>query len=92
MIGQLQDVGNTTTLAHYLTLLGGAWMLTGLDKFAGDQTRSGAASPKLLALNTALISAQLAQGFATARRDGELWGRLVESASGANLVPRLCAA
>lgn len=85
MIGQLQDVGNTTTLAHYLNLLGGAWLLAGLDKFAGDQVRSRAASPKLLALNTALISAQLSQNFQTARNDGELWGRLVESAVGAHL-------
>lgn len=86
MVGQLQDVGNTTTLAHYLALLAGAWMLTGLDKFAGDQARSRAASPKLLALNTALISAQLSKGFAAARQDGELWGRLVESAVGAHLL------
>jgi hypothetical protein len=86
MIGQLQDVGNTTTLAHYLALLGGAWMLTGLDKFSGDQARSRAASPKLQALNTALITAQLPQSFAMARQDGELWGRLVESAVGAHLL------
>lgn len=85
MIGQLQDVGNTTTLAHYLALLGGAWMLTGLGKFAGDQARSRAASPKLLALNTALISAQLNRNFAEARHEGEIWGRLVESAVGAHL-------
>jgi len=86
MIGQLQDVGNTTTLANYLALLGGAWMLTGLDKFSGDLARSRAASPKLQALNTALITAQLPQSYATARQDGELWGRLVESAVGAHLL------
>ena len=33
MLGQLQDAGNTTTLAHYLELLAGAGMLTGLQKF-----------------------------------------------------------
>ena len=86
MIGQLQDVGNTTTLANYPALLGGAWMLTGLDKFSGDLARSRAASPKLQALNTALITAQLPQSYATARQDGELWGRLVESAVGAHLL------
>ena len=85
MIGQLQDVGNTTTLAHYLQLLGGAWMLTGLDKYAGDIARSRAASPKLLALNTALVSAQLGGDFSSTRNNGELWGRLVESAVGAHL-------
>ena len=85
MIGQLQDAGNTTTLAHYLELLAAAWMLTGLDKFAGDAARSRAGSPKLQVLNTALLAAQRAEDFGAARKDGELWGRLVESAVGAHL-------
>lgn len=85
MVGQLQDVGNTTTLAHYLHLLGGAWLLAGLEKYAGDIARSRASSPKLLALNTALISSQLGREFAEVRRDGEAWGHLVESAVGAHL-------
>lgn len=37
MLGQLQDAGNTTTLAHYLELLAGAGMVCGLQKFAGAQ-------------------------------------------------------
>ena len=86
MIGQLQDAGNTTTLAHYLGLLGAAWMLTGLDKFAGDIARSRAGSPKLQILNTALLAAQRSESFADARHDGEQWGRLVESAVGAHLL------
>jgi predicted AAA+ superfamily ATPase len=86
MIGQLQDAGNTTTLAHYLSLLGAAWMLTGLDKLAGDTARSRAGSPKLQVLNTALLAAQRTESFAAARQDGELWGRLVESAVGAHLL------
>lgn len=85
MIGQLQDVGNTTTLAHYLHLLGGAWLLAGLDKYAGDIARSRASSPKLQALNTALVSSQTGRDFDEARQNGELWGRLVESAVGAHL-------
>ena len=36
MLGQLQDAGNTTTLAHYLDLLAGAGMVTGLPKYAGQ--------------------------------------------------------
>jgi uncharacterized protein len=88
MLGQLQDVGNTTTLAHYLDLLGGAWMLTGLPKYAGDQARSRGSSPKLLAHDTALVSAQLGQRFSDARADGETWGRLVETVVGAHLCNR----
>src|SRR5215469_17406271 len=39
MLGQLQDAGNTTTLAHYLELLQGAGMVCGLHKYAGDVAR-----------------------------------------------------
>lgn len=89
IVGQLQDAGNTTTLAHYLTLLNGAWMVMGMDKFAGDVARSRAASPKLLALNNALISAQQTTDFVSTRQDGERWGRFVESAVGAYLYNTL---
>jgi predicted AAA+ superfamily ATPase len=37
-------------------------------------------------LNTALMTAQSARTLAQARRDGEFWGRLVESAVGAHLA------
>ena len=86
MIGQLQDAGNATTLAHYLNLLDGAGMVTGLPKYAADVARRRASSPKLQVYNTALISAQSSTSLAAARRDPALWGRLVESAVGAHLA------
>lgn len=86
MLGQLQDAGNTVTLAHYLNLLNGAGMLTGLSKFSGKRVRQRASSPKLLVLNTALITAQSPYSFEEARRDREFWGRLAESAVGGHLV------
>jgi len=55
MLGQLQEAGNTTTLAHYLDLLAGAGMVCGLPKYAGDVARSRGSSPKLQVLNTALM-------------------------------------
>ena len=58
MTGQLQDAGNTTTLAHYLDLLAGAGVLTGLPKYAGDTARRQRSSPKFQVFNTALITAQ----------------------------------
>ena len=58
MLGQLQDAGNTTTLAHYLDLLAGAGLVTGLPKYAGGIARRRASSPKLQVFNTALITAQ----------------------------------
>lgn len=85
LVGQLQDAGNTTTLAHYLQLLAQAGLLTGLTKFAGQKHRQRASSPKLHVLNTALISAQGDYTFDEARADRSFWGRLVESAVGAHL-------
>ncbi len=86
MLGQLQDAGNTTTLAHYLDLLAAAGMVTGLQKYAGQEVRRRASSPKLQVLNTALITAQSGRTFDEARDDPEYWGRLVESAVGAHLA------
>ena len=86
MLGQLQDAGNVTTLAHYLDLLTGAGMLTGLQKFAGGAARSRGSIPKLQVLNTALMTAQSGMTFEEARTHGEFWGRLVESAVGAHLA------
>jgi predicted AAA+ superfamily ATPase len=86
MLGQLQDAGNTTTLAHYLDLLSGAGMLTGLAKFAGQRVRQRGSSPKLQVLNTGLMTAPAPLDLESARRDREFWGRLVESAVGAHLL------
>jgi predicted AAA+ superfamily ATPase len=86
MLGQLHDAGNTTTLAHYLELLDGAGLLTGLAKFSGRAVRQKGSSPKLQVLNTALMSAQSDLSFDEARGDREFWGRLVESAVGAHLA------
>ncbi len=88
MLGQLQDSGNTVTLAHYLDLLGKADILTGLPKFAGNKISIKKSSPKLMVNNTALMT--YADG--TARRrfldNPTDRGRLVESAVGAYLLSR----
>jgi hypothetical protein len=86
MLGQLHDAGNSTTLAHYLDLLAGAGMVTGLPKYAGEAVRRRASSPKLQVLNTALLTAQSGLSPAEARADREFHGRLVESAVGAHLA------
>jgi len=84
--GQLADAGNTTTLAHYLELLSMAGLLSGLSKFAVQEFRKRASSPKLNAHNTALISALAGYSFAEAIGDRSYWGRLVESTVGAHLI------
>jgi len=86
MLGQLQDAGNTTTLAHYLNLLEGAGLLMGVQKYAGQKVRRRSSSPKLLTLNTGLMSALAATSFEEAKRQSDHWGRLVESSVGAALA------
>jgi len=86
MLGQLQDAGNATTLAHYLDLLAGAGMLTGLQKYTGQAVRQRGSSPKLQVLNTALMTAQSGLSPDEAKSDREFRGRLVESAVGAHLA------
>ena len=67
MLGQLQDAGNTTTLARYLDLLSMAGLITGLSKYASRPHRRRASSPKLNVLNTALMSAHSDYAFEQAR-------------------------
>jgi len=86
MLGQLQDAGNTVTLAHYLELLAGVGLVCGLPKYTGDVSRSRASSPKLQVLNTALMTAACGVSLAEAHKEREFWGRLVESAVGAHLA------
>ena len=86
MLGQLQDAGNATTLAHYLELLAGAGMVRGLPKYAGDMARSRGSSPKLQVMNTALMTVTAGLSPADVRADHEFFGRLVESAIGAHLA------
>ena len=83
MLGQLTDAGNTVTLAHYLQLLQGAGMVAGLSKYSHRKVRQRGSSPKLQALNTALMTVSTGLDFAETRRDADRWGRLVESAVGA---------
>lgn len=86
MLGQLQDAGNTTTLAHYLDLLQSAGIMAGLSKYAGQRVRQRASSPKLLVLNTALMSASGSVKMKEARQEPDQWGRWVESAVGSSLA------
>lgn len=86
MLGELHDAGNTTTLAHYLDLLSGACLLTGLQKFANQPLRRRNSTPKFAVYNTALFSVQSAKSYREARADRAFWGRVVESAVGAHLL------
>ena len=86
MLGQLLDAGNTTTLAHYLKLLEGAGLVTGMDRYSGNVTKRKASSPRLNVLNTAFLPVYSSLTFETVLRQPDTWGRHVESAVGAHLL------
>lgn len=86
MLGQLQESGNTTTLAHYLDLLSGVGLLAGLQKFAKQFIRRRGSSPKFAVFNTALMTAQSNKTFKEAKEDHVFWGRIIESTIGAHLL------
>ena len=85
MLGQLDDAGNTTTLARYLDLLTAAGLVAGLPKYVGTAAGRRASSPKLNVLNTALMTAGSGYSFREAAADRTFRGRIVESAVGAHL-------
>ena len=85
MLGQLQDAGNTTTLARYMDLLSNAGLIAGLPRFTAGAHRRRSSSPKLNVLNTALMAVASGYTFEEAKADRSFWGRLVESAVGAHL-------
>jgi predicted AAA+ superfamily ATPase len=86
LMGQLQDAGNTTTLAHYLKLLDGAGLLTGISKFAGDVARKKSSSPRLQVFNNATMNCYRIENYEVAKNNPAIWGRVVESAIGCHFL------
>lgn len=86
MLGHLQDAGNTVTLSHYLELLSGAYLVSGLPRWSPARARLRASSPKLVVWNNALVNAMSSLTFAQVRGRPDLWGRIVENAVGAQLL------
>lgn len=88
ILGQLDDAGNTTTIAHYLNLLDGAGLLCGLQKYDVKLIREKASSPRLMVYDTALMTATYGTYRDFLLTDPERRGHLVESAVGAYLLAR----
>lgn len=86
LLGQLDDRGNTATIAHYLELLSRAGMLSGLQKFDPKALREKSSSPRLLVHNTALMTATYGRYRDFLLTDPDRRGHLVESAVGAYLI------
>jgi len=86
LLGQLQDAGNVTTLANYLTTLNESQLLCGLQKYANDNARKYNSVPKLCVYNTSLLSALSGVTFEKVYTAPSEWGRWVESAVGAHIL------
>jgi len=78
--GQLQDRGALETIAHYLHLLGEAYVVAPLKKHASRPARRRAAPPKLVPLNNALCAAVDSRGVPDPERDHARFGAWVENA------------
>ena len=89
MLGQLQDAGNTTTLAHYLKLLESAFLISGLELFKLGRRQKRGSSPKLIVWNNGLVNAISGESLRSSRLDHSWWGRLIENAVGAHLLNHL---
>ena len=88
LLGQLQDAGNTVTLAHYLELLTRANILTGLQNYSGNQIRARKSSPRFMVYDTSLMTYADGSGRRRLLENPAERGRLVESAVGAYLLAR----
>ena len=85
-LGQLQDVGNVTTLSSYLNILNQCNLLAGLQKYANDDARRYQSVPKFQVYNNALLTAYRGTTYDKDRIDPQIWGRWVESAVGGYLL------
>ena len=84
LLGELDSRENAGTVARYLDLLESAELIAGLRKHRGEPVIRRS-PPKLLVLNTALMTAPTTRTLDGARADRSYWGRIVESAVGAHL-------
>ena len=88
LLGQLQDAGNTVTLAHYLELLGKANMLTGLQNYSGNLIRTRKSFPRFMVYDTSLMTYANGSNRRRLLDNPVDRGRLFESAVGAYLLAR----
>lgn len=88
MLGQLQDNGNTVTIAHYLDLLGKAGMISAIPKYSDKELAKRRSSPRLMVHDTSLMTALSDKSRDDFSLQRDLRGHLVESAVGAYLLSR----
>lgn len=86
LMGQLDDAGNATTIAHYLDLLGKARMLAAIPKYGDKEITVRNSTPRLMVYDTSLITASAITGRGDLVQDHSKRGHMIESAVGAYLL------
>jgi predicted AAA+ superfamily ATPase len=85
--GQLDDSGNSATIAHYLNLLESAGLLCGIHKFNPNNLTSRKSSPRFMVFDTSLMSVTSGK-TKDYLNNPDVRGHYVESAVGTYLLSR----
>jgi len=88
ILGQLQDAGNTVTIAHYLELLAKANILCGLQKFSENKLQIRQSSPRFMVFDTSLMTYSYGVSKKSLLENQTAKGHLAESAVGAYLLAK----
>ena len=88
LLGQLQDAGNTDTIANYLKLLANAGILAALFKYDEKLINVRSSSPRLMVFDPSLLTVATGRSKDELLGEGELRGHVIESAVGAYLLAR----
>lgn len=86
MMGQLQDAGNTVTLAQYLHLLNESCLVTGLQKYSNDFARVKGSIPKFQVYDNSFKTIYSPLSFNEIKTNPAEWGNIFESGIGAYIV------
>ena len=85
MLGSLTDAGNVTTIASYLKLLASSFLVIPLERYSGSVIRQRGSQPKVITLDSSLISSNNNISKTEFLKDSTWKGRITENAVGARL-------
>lgn len=86
LAAQLLEKGAPATVAHYLAVLGEAFLLAAVYKYSDRELRLRASPPKLVPLSNAFLTAYADSAPPTASSDPVRWGRWLENACLAHAI------
>ena len=80
MAGSLLEAGSLETIAHYLAILGEAYLVAALPKFSMTEIRRKASPPKLIPLSNAFLAVGCPDEPPLPASNPREWGRWLENA------------